>query len=183
MTDVYIVVFTLAGILISLPALLVALNLLLPTVTKNTAVRLAKTPGRSFVMGVPVAAAFLLWIAITSNIAFGPIRATAFLAGIAGMGLGTIGAAGMARVLGERLKPLSAPSSTLTGLVRGALVYELACLFPIVGWFLFIPFAGVMVMGAAVFGLLGWVPRPQIQQMEQTPPPDIQTHQPLATNS
>jgi hypothetical protein len=181
MTDVYIVVFTLAGILISLPALLVALNLLLPKVTINTAARLSKTPGRSFILGVPVAAAFLLWIAIASQVPFGPIRATSFLAAIAGMGLGTIGAAGMARVLGERLKPLSGPSSTLSGLVRGALVYELACLFPIVGWFLFIPLAGVMVMGAAVFGLLGWLPRPQIQQIDQTPP-NIQVHQPLATN-
>lgn len=181
MTDVYIVVFTLAGILISLPALLVALNLLLPKVTTNTAARLSKTPGRSFVLGVPVTAAFLLWITIASQVPFGPIRATSFLAAIVGMGLGTIGAAGMARLLGERLKPLSGPSSTLTGLVRGALVYELACLFPIVGWFLFIPLAGVMVMGAAVFGLLGWLPRPQIQQIDQTQA-NIQVHHPLPSN-
>jgi hypothetical protein len=168
MTDVYIVVFTLIGILLSLPALLVALNLLLPKVATNAATRLEKTPGRSFVLGVPVTMAFLLWIAITSQVPFGPIRATAFLAGLAGMGLGTVGAAGMARLLGERLSPLSGPSSSLTNLVRGALVYELACLFPIVGWFLFIPLAGVMVMGAAVFGILGWLPRPQIQQSTPT---------------
>lgn len=183
MTDVYIVVFTLAGILISLPALLVALNLLLPKVTTNTAARLAKTPGRSFLLGVPVTAAFLLWIAVSSQISFGPIRATAFIAAIAGMGLGTVGAAGMARVLGERLKPISDPSSSLTSLVRGALVYELAGLFPLIGWFLFIPLAGIMVMGAAVFGVLGWIPRPQIQQMDETPPPDIRVHQSLAANS
>lgn len=176
MTDVYIVVFILIGILISLPPLLVALNLLLPKVTQNTAARLAKTPGRSFILGVPVTAAFLLWIAITSQIPFGPVRATAFLAALAGMGLGTIGAAGMARVLGERLKPMSDPASTLTSLVRGAVVYELACLFPIVGWFLFIPLAGVLVMGAAVFGVLGWLPRPQIQ-------PNIQIQQSAAANS
>jgi hypothetical protein len=163
MTDVYIVVFTLTGILISLPALLVALNLLLPHITTNAATRLAKTPGRSFILGVPVTAAFLLWIAITSQVPFGPIRATAFLAAVAGMGLGTLGAAGMARLLGERLKPISGPTSTLTSLVRGALVYELACLFPIVGWFLFIPLAGIMIMGAAVFGIFGWLPRPKIQ--------------------
>jgi hypothetical protein len=183
MTDVYIVVFTLAGILLSLPALLVALNLLLPKVTANTATRLAKTPGRSFMLGVPVTAAFLLWIAIASQVPFGPIRATAFMAAIGGMGLGTVGAAGMARVLGERIKPMSDPSSTLTSLVRGALVYELACLFPLVGWFLFIPLAGIMVMGAAVFGVLGWLPRPQIQQMDETPAPDIRVHQSLATNT
>ncbi len=175
MTDVYIVVFTLIGILLSLPALLVALNLLLPKVTTNTATRLSKTPGRSFVLGVPVTAAFLLWITITSQIPFGAIRATAFLVAIVGMGLGTLGAAGLARMLGERIKPLSGPSSNLTSLVRGALVYELACLFPIVGWFLFIPLAGITVIGAAVFGVLGWLPRPQIQQTEQVTPTNLQT--------
>jgi hypothetical protein len=181
MTDVYIVVFTLAGVLISLPALLVALNLLLPKVTANTAERLAKTPGRSFVLGVPVTAAFLLWIAVTSQVPFGPIRATAFLGAVAGMGLGTLGAAGMARVLGQRLKPLSGPASALSDLIRGALLYELACLFPIVGWFLFIPLAGVTVIGAAVFGLLGWLPRPQVQT--DPIPPNIQLQQSLTSSN
>jgi hypothetical protein len=182
MTDVYIVVFTLLGILISLPALLVALNLLFPNVTTNTAARLSRTPGRSFVLGVPVTAAFLLWIAITSQVPFGLIRATSFLAAVIGMGLGTIGAAGMARVLGERLKPLSGPTSSLASLVRGAVVYELACLFPIVGWLLFIPLAGIMVMGAAVFGVLGWLPRTQIQQSDQATH-NIHVHQTLTTNA
>jgi hypothetical protein len=164
MTDVYIVVFTLIGILLSLPALLVALNLLLPKVTTNAATRLAKTPGRSLVLGVPVTMAFILFIVIASQVPFGPIRATAFLAAIVGMGLGTLGAAGMARMLGERISPLSGPASTLKNLIRGSVVYELACLFPLVGWFLFIPLAGVTVMGAAVFGILGWLPRLQPEQ-------------------
>ncbi|MCI0578286.1 MAG: hypothetical protein L0332_10995 [Chloroflexi bacterium] len=162
MTDVYIVVFSLLGILISLPGLVVALNLLLPRVTANAATRLARTPGKSFVLGVPVVASFLLWIAITSQINFGPIRATSFLATFAGMGLGTVGAAGLARLLGERLRPMAGPTSELGALVRGAVVYELACLVPIVGWFLFIPLVGTAVMGAAVFGLLGWIPRPKV---------------------
>ena len=40
MTDVYIVVFSLLGMLLSLPALLVALNLLMPNVTRLAAARL-----------------------------------------------------------------------------------------------------------------------------------------------
>jgi hypothetical protein len=72
-TDVYIVVFTLAGILLSLPALLVALNLLLPKATTSAATRLAKTPGRSFILGAAVTAAFLLWIAIANQVPFGPV--------------------------------------------------------------------------------------------------------------
>lgn len=171
MADVYIVVFSLLGILITLPALLVALNLLSPRVTTDIATRLEISPGKSFVLGVPVAFAFLLWILITSQINFGLVQATAFLAAVVGMGLGTLGAAGMARFTGKRLKPLSDSGSEIRDLVRGAIVFELACLVPIVGWFLFIPLVGVTVMGAALFGLLGWMPRPQ------TEPPPVQLNQ------
>jgi hypothetical protein len=160
MVDVYIVTLSMVGIFVSLLALLVGLNLLLPRVAERAQTRLEQTPGRSFILGSIVSAALLLWIAITGRINFGPIRATAFIAAIVGMGIGAIGAAGMARLLGQRLAQLTGPNSELTNLVRGALVYELACFFPIVGWFLFLPLVGIMLMGAASFSLLRWVPRP-----------------------
>jgi hypothetical protein len=162
MADVYIVTLSLIGILLSLPALLVALNLLMPRASAAAATRLERTPGKCFLLGVPVAAGFLLYVAIAGQIPFGLLRATAWIAGFAGMGLGTLGAAALARLLGERLATLSGPSSQMACLVRGALVYELACLTPIVGWLLFAPVAGVTVLGAAVFGLLHWLPRPAL---------------------
>ncbi len=164
MVDVYIVTLSLIGILISLPPLLVALNLLMPNVTQRVETRLSQTPGKSFFLGVPVTAAFLLWIAITSQINVGLVRATAFLIGFIGMGIGTVGAAGVSRFLGRRLSQFGRPNSELTSLVWGAAVYELACLFPIVGWFLFIPLVGITLMGAAVFALLGWLPRLEVTE-------------------
>jgi len=164
MVDVYIVTLSLIGILISLPPLLVALNLLMPNVTQRVETRLSQTPGKSFFLGVPVTAAFLLWIAITSQINVGLVRATAFLVGFIGMGIGTVGAAGVSRFLGRRLSQFGRPNSELTSLVWGAAVYELACLFPIVGWFLFIPLVGITLMGAAVFALLGWLPRLEVTE-------------------
>lgn len=160
MADVYTVTFILIGILLSLPGLLVALNLLLPTATRRVQTRLEQTPGRCFWFGVPVTAAFLLWIAIATNIPFGPIKATAWIAGFIGMGIGSIGGAGLSRLLANRLAPLSHPNSELTHLIRGAVVYEMACLVPGVGWFLFIPLMGITLMGAATFALFGWLPRP-----------------------
>lgn len=154
MTDVYIVVFTLIGVLLSLPALLVALNLLMPNVTRYAAARLDLHPYQSFGVGLFVTSLFLAFIIITANIAFGPVRAMSFFATFTGMGLGTLGAAAMSRLLGQRLTQLAHPTSELTNLVRGAIVYELACLFPLVGWFVFIPLVGVTVMGAAALGLL-----------------------------
>jgi hypothetical protein len=173
MTDVYIVVFTLIGILLSLPALLVALNLLLPNVTRHAAARLDHHPYQSFGLGLFVTSLFLAFILITANVAFGPVRAMSFFATFIGMGLGTLGAAAMSRLLGQRLSHLANPTSELTNLVRGAVVYELACLFPLVGWFVFIPLVGVTVMGAAALGLLD-----RVWQMAKKPAP-IQ----LAVNS
>ncbi len=164
MVDVYIVVYSLLGILICLPALLLALNLLMPQITGRIETRLERTPGKSFFLGVPVTAAFLLWIAITANVPIGVVRGTAFVATFVGMGLGTLGAAGMSRLLAKRITVLANPSSQAMNWLRGAVMYELACLFPIVGWFLFAPIVGITVLGAAVFALLGWLPRPTVSE-------------------
>lgn len=164
MVDVYIVVYSFLGILICLPALLLALNLLMPQITGRIETRLEQTPGKSFFLGVPITAAFLLWIAITANVPIGVVRGTAFIAAFVGMGLGTLGAAGMSRLLAKRVTVLANPSSQAMNWLRGAVIYELACLFPIVGWFLFAPIVGITVLGAAVFGLLGWLPRPAVSE-------------------
>lgn len=162
MTDMYIVVYSLIGMLISLPGLLLALNLLMPKVTERAQIRLNETPGKSFILGVPITAAFLLFIAITSQIP--GLQAIAFIAAFLGMGLGTLGAADFARLLGQRLSALTGPLSRLKSIALGAVVYELACLFPIVGWFIFAPLVGITLIGAAAFALLGWLPRPVIEE-------------------
>lgn len=169
MADVYIVVFSVIGILISLPALLVALALLLPGVVGRSASRISRTPGKCLVLGIPVAAAFFLWIAISSQVNFGPVKATAFAAGITGLGLGVVGAAGFAWHISERLGAISGPKSKIANLLRGAVIFELACFFPIIGWFLFLPLAGALSLGAAVFGLLSWMPGPRVQQAAAMP--------------
>ncbi|MCP4419787.1 MAG: hypothetical protein GY805_24510 [Chloroflexi bacterium] len=160
MADVYTVVYILLGILICLPALLMALNLLMPKITSRIETRLEKTPGKSFFLGLPVTAVFLLWIAITAEASVSVVRGSAFFVAFIGMGLGTLGAAGMSRLLAKRVALLAKPRSEAINWLRGAVVYELSCLFPLVGWFIFAPLVGITVVGAAVFGLLGWLPRP-----------------------
>lgn len=159
MADVYTVTLVLIGMLLSLPGLLVALNLLLPTLTRRVQTRLAETPGRSFFFGLPITAVLIIFALLLWQAGFGPLKALGWLIALGGMGLGTLGASGLARLLGERLASLSDPRSELTQLVRGAAVYEFACLFPLVGWFLFAPLVGITVIGAAAFALLGWLPR------------------------
>lgn len=158
MADVYTVTFIIIGILISLPALLVALNLLMPSITIRTQVRLRETPGKSFALGV-VATAVLLPVILIIIPMPGPGQALGIAFIIAVMGLGSVGAAGMVRLLAERIRPLAKPNSDMMNLLRGAVVYELACLVPFVGWFIFAPLVGMMVLGAASFALLGWMPK------------------------
>lgn len=163
MADVYTVTFIMIGILITVPALLVGLNLLMPGTTIRAQVRLRETPGKSFWLGVVLTAVFLILILITAQIP-GPGQAFAFGLAVIGMGLGSLGAAGMARLLGERIRPLSKPNSDMMNILRGAIVYELACLVPFVGWFIFAPLVGITVLGAAVFALIGWMPKPVIRE-------------------
>ncbi len=163
MADVYTVTLIIIGLLISLPALLVGLNLLMPGVTIRAQVRLRETPGKSFGLGAVLTAVFLLIILVTFQIP-GPGQAFGVGFAVAAMGLGTLGAAGMARLLGERIRPLVKPNSDMMNLLRGAVVYELACLVPFVGWFIFAPLVGMMVLGAAVFALIGWMPKPLVRE-------------------
>lgn len=158
MAEVYTVTVTLIGILVSLPALLVAINLLYPRLTQRIQQRLEETPRRSFVMGLPITAVFLS-LGLPLAGAGGPAQAAGILLLILFMGVGSLGGAGFSRLLAQRLNTISQPHSQLISLLRGALLYELACLTPLVGWFLFIPLAGITLIGATSFALLGWLPR------------------------
>jgi hypothetical protein len=68
---------------------------------------------------------------ITANTPIGVVRGTAFVAAFVGMG--TLGAAGMSRLLAKRIALLTIPNSQAMNWLRGAVMYELACLFPIGG--------------------------------------------------
>ena len=158
MADVYTYLFISLGVLISFPALLVAINLLFPQLAAGVQTRLTETPGKSFFLGIPVLCAFALWIAITTSAA-GPVATLGYVGGLIGFGLSCLGMAGMARLLATRISQEAAPNSKLTHLVRGAVVFELACLFPAVGWLLFLPLTIIATMGAATFSLFRSLPR------------------------
>jgi hypothetical protein len=83
--------------------------------------------------------------------------------------IASLGAAGLAGALGEQLSHLGAESSPAGGTVRGAVAMELAAVFPFIGWFIFIPITFTFTLGAAVFALLGWMPR---SKPESKPNPD-----------
>jgi hypothetical protein len=178
MADIYIVVFSVIGFLISYPGLMASLNLMLPKVTDSAYQRLAGTPGKSFMLGLPVAAAFALWIAITANIGVGPVQALAFIAALIWMTLGALGGAAMCRLLGERISEWNQSGTAIGNIVRGAIIYELAFMFPILGWFVVLPISSIVVLGAAIFGLFGWVPKQKLDPA-RTVTPEITAFMPM----
>ncbi len=159
MTDVYIVTLAIIGYLISAPGLAAALTLFLPRVTETAALRIQQTPGRAFVAGLPVTLVMGLMAGVLNGIG-GPAQALAFIIALVWLGALALGTAGMARLLGERLAGMVG-GSEMGNILRGAVIYELAALTPVVGWFLFTPLMSQVAVGAALFGLLRWAPRPK----------------------
>ena len=100
---------------------------------------------------------------ITGEGGAGPVLTMTFLGGGLLLGLWMLGGAGLVRLLGTRMAPLTT-SKELARITRGAAMYALAALCPIVGWFFFLPIAGIMTIGAAVFSLL-----PRRSRSEQVP--------------
>jgi hypothetical protein len=161
MADVYIVTLSILGILITFPGLAAAMTLLLPGATEVAYTRLAQTPVKAFVLGLPVTAFITFWVVLLASLNASVLKGIAFILALVALGIDALGAAGLSRLLGERIGAWTGTGSPLSNLIRGAVIYELACLFPLVGWLLFAPVAWITTMGAAIFALLRWLPKPR----------------------
>jgi hypothetical protein len=62
----------------------------------------------------------------------------------------SLGLAGMVNILGERIFP---ESNALKRSIYGSVVLSFACALPFVGWFLLLPYAGLLGFGAFILGL------------------------------
>jgi hypothetical protein len=138
----------LLGFAAALAGLMLWTALVFPRPTERARATLEEWPGRCF--GTGLLLALLLGgpaVALRSS-----PNGLAKLAGLAlALALGVwlaFGMAGMAVLLGERLRPLSPAMTPLGGLVRGAVTLELAALLPFFGWFLVTPLAGLVLIGA-----------------------------------
>ncbi len=149
MADVYTVTFSVIGLLLTWPALLITLNLLFPSLSKRMAGRLGSAPGTSFMVGLPATAVLVFLILVAFDNGSGLMQAAAFLTAGFLFALWMLGSAGFARLLGGRMG-IMAQQSELKRLAWGAMLFVLAMLFPVIGWFFFLPVTGIMAVGSAV---------------------------------
>ena len=146
--------------------MMMAVALLLPKQSKRAGEALNGMPW--------VCGATGLGLAIMLIIGFVLLQVPAPLIKLIGMalllglgGLLSIGGAGVALLMGERIGELSGARTSFTALVRGSVVYSLAVGFPFIGWFLFAPLSLLFAMGAGVVAL--W-PSRAIATPPMTPP-------------
>ncbi|MGF1506826.1 MAG: hypothetical protein ACFB51_17100 [Anaerolineae bacterium] len=166
MTDLYVVVWIMILLLLTQPGLALGINLLLPGVSERAALRLDRTPAVSFGVGFVVAGFFFIVGGIGSSV-IAPWMGGIF-SGIL-LGIYALGAAGMSRLFGERIASVTGDYRFVRDTAIGAVVLELACFVPLIGWFLFFPFVLALNTGAALFALIGWAPREKAVQPEVNP--------------
>jgi hypothetical protein len=165
MADISAIFFILLIIGVAYPAMLTAWWLLFPAVVDRARLRLERTPGKSFWLGLVVLIGFLIPILILLNLPSGFFK---FL-GFVGIGImlviSSIGAAGLASRFADKLNRLG-NFSVIGAFVRGAAIIELASILPVVGWFIFLPIATVTSLGASAFALLNWMPKTVVPAVE-----------------
>ncbi len=168
MTDVYIITLSIVGFLVTSPGLAAAINLFFPRITETAYLRIAQTPVKAFFAGLPVTLVLGVFAALLSS-AGGPLQGMAGIIALIWLGILTIGTSAMARLLGERLAGMLSGGTELGNILRGAVIYELAALVPLVGWFLFTPIMSQVAVGAALFGIVRWAPKSNVVSTPMQP--------------
>jgi hypothetical protein len=131
---------------------MMAVALLLPKQAKRASEALNGVPWICGATGLGLAILTIVGFALL-NVPAPPVKLLGFLM-LMGLGaLLSLGGAGIALLMGERISELSGARTSFTALVRGSVVYSLAIGFPFIGWFLFAPLSIVFALGAGVVAL------------------------------
>lgn len=171
MADISAFFFILLILGVAYPAMLTAWRLLFPILIQRAQTRVEKSLGASFWLGVIVVIALVIPIIVLMALPIGPAKTLGWLLLGAALAFSSIGSAGIAAHLGERMKQTGNNYSPLNAFVRGAVILELAAFFPLIGWlFVWIPML-IVAFGATAFALLNWMPREKTQPASVTTSP------------
>ena len=143
---------------LSWAALTAALAVALPGVSVRAETALEQNTracvGRGVAAGLLAIVAALMLQIPAPLVKAGAITVLLFLGGVF-----LVGAAGFARLLGRRISELSGVRSSFHSLAWGCLLYSFASLFPLLGWYLFLPASTVCALGAGWYVLIRRLPR------------------------
>lgn len=162
-----IIAFSIA-VIIAYPALLILLSILFSKTAAKASYRLSQGFRLPFIIGLLVAGigGVLVVALLSTGSILQLIGAILFL--ILSF-WGTIGIAGMAQVFGARLTELDdRQPSTLFEWLAGSVVITLSFVFPLLGWFVMIPIATVLGLGATTLSFFTRIPMPEDKPVEPT---------------
>ena len=163
LAQVQAVVALISALILSWAALLMAVALTLPEQTARAEAALVNRPKQCFAVGFGMA--ILLIIALIS-FRIPPLILPALIGSLSIGAVLVVGAAGVAKLMGTRIAKMSGwESHSFGNLVKGSLVYSVAMLFPLIGWYLFLPISLLGAMGAGLLAL--W---PRRKTMPASPP-------------
>jgi len=177
MADISAIFFILLIISISFPSMLTAWWLLFPSVVTRAQIRVEKTLSRTFWLGLVIVIVLAIPIVILLALPFGPAKFIGWILLAVSLALSSIGSAGIAAHLGERMKQAGDNYSSLSAFVRAAVVLELAAFFPVIGWLFLWPILLITTFGATGFALLNWMPRQSVNKETGTPVNKLSTEQ------
>jgi hypothetical protein len=171
MADISAIFFILLIIGIAFPSMLAAWWLLFPSLILRAQTRVEKTLSRTFWLGLVIVIVLTIPIIVLMALPFGPAKLIGWILLAVSLALSSIGSAGIAAHLAERIKHTGTTLTPLSGFIRGAVILELAAFFPIVGWLFVWPLMLITAFGATGFALLNWMPREKPQLSSATTSP------------
>jgi hypothetical protein len=171
MSDMIAIFGVLLIIGLGFPALLFLVWLAFPASVDRAQQRVARTPLRCFWLGVVVALLLTVPILILLNLPGAGQFVGALLILII-LTISTLGAAGVAAHLGERIGRRNQDAATPhIQFLIGATTLELAVAFPGIGWLVTLPIVLLVALGATTFVLLRRqakaIPEPHALSLQQ----------------
>lgn len=138
---------------IALPGLLLAWTLLFPATIERARHHIQTTPWRCGAVGLAWLLVGSLVIAILLGAPSGVTKLLGWLLLFAMLAQASLGAAGIAALMGQRMRQAGMQTSASGALLRGAIALELAVIVPLIGWFIVLPLATICALGAASLAL------------------------------
>lgn len=153
MSDVAAIVATVLAALLAMPCIALVYGVFFPSFARKAEMRVTRNPIGSFFTGLFTGGFVLGFAAVLGQ---GPafFKLLSAVVAMGGIWAALSGMSGIAARIGRATPSPADADRPWRAIVRGSVILELACLFPMVGWLLIYPIALVMGLGAATLALL-----------------------------
>jgi hypothetical protein len=163
MADTMAIFLVILGLLLALPATWLLSVGLWPRLVFDATRRCGSGLIRPFLVGFPLAAVLTVTVILLKQIPGAPGTMLSIGSACLFIFLSQIGVAGLATCIGERL-PQGYGGKTWRDTLRGGIVLELPFLLPVLGWFILLPTAMIIGLGATAISLLARMFKPSVSE-------------------